>query len=113
MMIGREEYNSSRGRGCGRGRERGGGRGPVFDEDLDFMETNTVEDEDPEKLQENKKGGSEEGEVADMQVSVPPLNNSISPLKEQEKKRPRRDGDREDSITNSTIRSTLSLEESG
>jgi hypothetical protein len=48
-----------------------------------------------------------------MQVSVPPLNNSISPLKEQEKKRPRRDGDREDSITNSTIRSTLSLEESG
>jgi hypothetical protein len=47
-----------------------------------------------------------------MQVTLPPLNNSISPLKEQEKKRPRRDGDWKESTTLSTVRSALSIEES-
>jgi len=47
-----------------------------------------------------------------MQVSLPPLNNYISPLKEQEKKRQRRDCDGKESTTLSTVRSALSLEES-
>jgi hypothetical protein len=113
MVTGRDEYNSSRGTGRGRGRGRGGGRGPVFDEDVEDMETSIGKEEDSKKLQANKKGGSEEGDADDMQVSLPNSNPSISPLKEQEKKRPRRDGDGEDGTTNSNIRSALSLEESG
>jgi len=42
MVAGWEGYNSSKGRGHG----RYGGRGPVFYEDLEYMETFVGEEED-------------------------------------------------------------------
>ena len=55
----------------------------------------------------------EEG-AEDMQVVLADPNASISPLKEQEKKRPRRDGEgEEEGSNNKNMRSALSFEESG
>lgn len=70
------------------------------------------EDDFSDDIMTNKKEGeSEVGRVA-MRVNL--LEGaSVSPIKEQEKKRPRRDGEgRDGELTNPNAKSTLSLEES-
>jgi len=77
-----------------------------------LSKTSIGEEENLEKAHADNKDGSRGGEADDMQVILPDSNLSISPLKEQEKKRPRRDGDGDDVLTNTNIRSMLSFEES-
>lgn len=75
------------------------------------MET-SFDEENSEKDKEES-----EGERVAMQVNVfknsPKELSSVSPLKEQEKKRPRREGDGVDDTTKANLRSALSFEESG
>jgi hypothetical protein len=88
MVPGREDFSSARG--------RGGGRCQWFDEDTEEMETSVGEEENLEKSLTNNKDTSCGGGAKDMQVVLADPNTSISPLKEQEKKRPRRDGEGEE-----------------
>lgn len=113
LARGREEFSSGRGSGRGRGRGRGGGRGQWLDEDDDEIKNSVGEEENLEKsMIDNKEIPGGDG-AEDMQVVLADPHASISPLKEQEKKRPRRDGEAEDGSKNTTVRSALSFEESG
>lgn len=71
-----------------------------YEDEVEDMDTSTGEEEDPENLQAKKRDGSDGGGWVTMQVSLlehpPQQSASVSPLKEQEKKRPRRDGDGEE-----------------
>jgi len=118
LMPGREDVRGGRGGGRGRGRGRGGGRGDSVQDDLEDMQT-SLGDADLEKTLSLKKGETNDGGSGSVAMEVirseqsTHIDASISPLKEQEKKRPRRNGgEEEDRLNNPSIRSALSLEES-
>jgi hypothetical protein len=97
LMPGREDARGGRGGGRGRRRGRGGGRGDSVQDDTEDMET-SMGDEDLDKTLSLKKGEINEGgsggvamEVISTEQSAH-IDVSISPLKEQKKKRPRRNG---------------------
>jgi hypothetical protein len=108
-MMGRDDPRGGGGRGRGRGRGRGGGRGAGVEDEIDDMDTSL-------EYYEAETTANELGQVA-MQTNLlepPQKDATISPIKEQEKKRPRKNGGEEDNeLTKTNARSALSFEESG
>lgn len=109
----REDHGGGRGRGRGRGRGHGGGRGSgmdIGDEDM----RNSFDDEEDLTYLANKGiepgGGGRVAKQVNLLETPPQANSSVSPLKEQEKKRPRREGGGEEDSATATIRSALSFE---
>ena len=117
-LSGREDQRGGRGGGRGRGRGRSGGRGEGYHDD-ELTDIVMEEEQDHGKALVLKKGLMEEdgsGRVA-MQVNrfeqPSQVDPDISPLKEQDKKRPRRNGGEVESAVKTTnIKSALSFEES-
>ena len=108
-VPGRDDTRGGRGRGRGRGHGREGGRGDGAEDAYDDMETYQRDDE-------NSADSQGIGRVA-MQVTLLEHQDqkeaAISPLQEQEKKRPRRsEGGNDSNATKNIIRSALSFEES-
>jgi len=104
-VPGRDDTRGGRGRGHG----RGGGRGDGAEDAYEDMETYQRDDE-------NSADSQGTGRVA-MQVTLLEHQDqkeaAISPLQEQEKKRPRRsEGGNDSNATKNIIRSALSFEES-
>jgi len=89
-----------------------------MDDDVFDMETSVGDDEDPDGNMSRKRevASVAVGRVA-LQVNLlehpSQKETTVSPLKEHEKKNPRRDGDGDDDeLTNPNAKSVLSFEES-
>lgn len=119
LSAARDDHGG-RGKGRGRGRGRGGGRGNWYDDEAYDMDVSADEDGDPDDNPSKKRDGvtgETTGRVA-MQVNLlehpSQKNNEISPMAEQEKKRPRRTESGEDEdLEHPNARSVLSFEKSG
>jgi hypothetical protein len=81
-MMGRDDPRGGGGRGRGKGRGQGGGRGAGVEDEIDDMDTSLEYDE-------AETAANELGQVA-MQTNLlepPQKDATISPIKEQEKKK--------------------------
>ena len=99
-----------RGRGRGRGQGGRGGRGAANKEELDVMEVYADGEEDADK--DGDLNMSATLAIEDSKELAP--NANVSPLAEQDKKRPRiSDKSVVPATENPNVRSVLSFEESG